>query len=347
MTILWRHAGRNFGCLPAGMAMNLRDKYEKAFDNSMLRVLMVLHWLQYHRSRSEIARLSFDAVLQNQDIGQVPDSYVAELKVQIDGREFKRRFDKDSEHSGTGVCGELEREDLTGDGKEEIIVKLSVVGSTYGATIVYIMEVSEEGLTEILRVDGDNLKEYEENLIDCTGATANDGRLILNVSDMDGEEGCLTLWWQKGQWVSEKISVPEAIDESSVAVNNESGAMETESQNVSDLDEAIYEDSCGPLEKIDGIYQYSGEITGYDESLISEGGDWTEGYYVLTEGEFYVDDETKVIIETEDDYGFPAEGKTAAEWLDDFYARKEYWMIVNIKVKGNHIEEIQGIYSFD
>lgn len=111
--------------------------------------------------------------------------------------------------------------------------------------------------------------------------------------------------------------------------------------------EAVYEGSCGPLVKENGIYHYSGVIEGYDEARANRYGHWTEGYYELVQGDFYVDDSTRVVIQSDSDYGFPVNGKSAVEWLDDFYARKEYWMVLNIKVKGNHIEEIHGIYSFD
>lgn len=116
------------------------------------------------------------------------------------------------------------------------------------------------------------------------------------------------------------------------------------------LPNVVYRGSLlGELEKKDGIYWYSGIIQDYNESLILNG-DWTEGFYNLTSGDYYVDDLTRVVIETKDDfgdYGFPAEGKTATEWLDDFYARRDFWMVVMLKVKGNHIEEILGIYAID
>ncbi len=113
------------------------------------------------------------------------------------------------------------------------------------------------------------------------------------------------------------------------------------------LPNVVYRGSLlGELEKKDGIYWYSGIIQGYNESLTFNE-DWTDGFYNLTSGDYYVDDSTRVVIETKYDYGFPAEGKTATEWLDDFYARRDYWMVVNLKVKGNHIEEILGIYAID
>lgn len=112
-------------------------------------------------------------------------------------------------------------------------------------------------------------------------------------------------------------------------------------------DAAVYEGSCGHLVKENGVYHYSGVIEGYDEARANRYGHWTEGLYELVQGDFYVDGSTRVVIETEDDYGFPVNGKNAEEWLDDFYARKEYWMILRIKVKGNHIEEIHGIYAID
>ena len=112
--------------------------------------------------------------------------------------------------------------------------------------------------------------------------------------------------------------------------------------------EAVYEGTpAGHLEKVNGVWGFSGVIEGYDEARIPEGGDWTEGYYEITEGTYFVDDNTKVVIETEDDYGFPVAQRSAEEWLDDFYARKEYWMHVQLKVSGNRILEIQGVYSVD
>ena len=70
--------------------------------------------------------------------------------------------------------------------------------------------------------------------------------------------------------------------------------------------------------------------------------------YTITQNQVKeISSKTRVVIQTDTDYGFPASGKSAEAWLDDFYARKQYWMTLRIKVKGNHIEEIYGIYSVD
>lgn len=128
----------------------------------------------------------------------------------------------------------------------------------------------------------------------------------------------------------------------------DSGALAEvyESENTSN--NAVYEGTCyGQLEKRNGVYWYSGNLVGYDESRIPSNGHWTEGYYDVTYGNFYVDGLTKVVVDSYYAHTYPAKGKTAEEWLDDFYSRREYWMVLALKVEGSHIEEIRGIYSFD
>ncbi len=98
----------------------------------------------------------------------------------------------------------------------------------------------------------------------------------------------------------------------------------------------------GKFEKIGSRYRFTGTVSGYDAALIPEGEDWTAGIYPLTHGTFYVDENTKIEVQDKD---FPAEGKTAVAWLDDYLARKKYWMELRIRVKGDHVEAITDIGS--
>ncbi|MCD8222746.1 MAG: hypothetical protein LUD07_11320 [Clostridiales bacterium] len=148
------------------------------------------------------------------------------------------------------------------------------------------------------------------------------------------------------EWKDKQGNTIVAADFYSIADTDQTENIPIENEMIessSDITQT-FTGSCGSLQKDGDRYYYSGEIMGYDESLVVDD-DWTTGRYVLTSGTFYTDETTKIIIETDSDYGFSDGEKSAVEWLDDFYARKEYWMTVNIKVKGDHIEEILGIYS--
>ena len=104
----------------------------------------------------------------------------------------------------------------------------------------------------------------------------------------------------------------------------------------------LYEGQAEPFQKINGHYVYSGDIMGYDESRIKAEDDWTAGFYAAVNGTFYIDSNTRGTVKDSD---FPVKGKTADQWLDDYFARKKYWMILYIKVRGDHIEEIAAIDS--
>lgn len=256
--------------------------------------------------------------------------------------------------------------DLTHDGHEELIVVWEGEDEPLWGTHIYIYTIVQNQVRQIEKKisyswryelylcirngkaclferehgiyqgEGDLLyklydfkQDYTENILDSYSV-----HVILDTTQGDKD---YDLFMEKSDIVTQEDVLVAHDDESELWPVN----------NVLKDNETIYEGSCGPLVKENGIYHYSGVIEGYDEARANYYGHWTEGYYELVQGDFYVDDSTRVVIQSDSDYGFPVNGKSAVEWLDDFYARKEYWMVLNIKVKGNHIEEIYGIYSFD
>ena len=172
----------------------------------------------------------------------------------------------------------------------------------------------------------------------------NAGKTIAYEKDFDGrylssidlewltfENGDLVLYGEEGDFVDRYAQVYKKVSETAVS-------------NVTD-NSSVYEGQVrGIFKKQDGRYIYTGDILGYEESRVGRNDDWTEGFYTVTNGTFYVDKNTKVTVNIED---FPVKGKTAVAWMDDFYARKKYWMILTVKVKGDHVEEITGIISAD
>lgn len=253
--------------------------------------------------------------------------------------------------------------DLTHDGHEELIVVWYGEDEPLWGTHIYIYTIVQNQVREIEKKlsyswryelylcirngkaclferehgiyqgEGDLLyklydfkPDYTENILDSYSI-----HVILDTTQGDKD---FDLFMEKSDILTQEDVLVAHDDESELWPVN----------NVLRDDEAVYEGSCGDLVKENGVYHYSGIIEGYDESRATDE-DWTLGIYELVRGDFYVDDSTKIVIESDMDYGFPAEGKSAKEWLDDFYARREYWMTLRIKVKGNHIEEIYAIYS--
>lgn len=256
--------------------------------------------------------------------------------------------------------------DLTHDGHEELIVVCYGYEYPYWGTYIYIYTIVQNQVREIEKKlsyswryelylcvrngkaclferehgiyqgEGDLFyklfdfkPDYTENILDSYSV-----HVILDTTQGDKD---YDLFMEKSDILMQEDVLVAHDDESELWPVN----------NVLRDDVAVYEGSCGHLVKENGVYHYSGVIEGYDEVRANRYGHWTEGLYELVQGDFYVDGSTRVVIETEDDYGFPVNGENAEEWLDDFYARKKYWMILRIKVKGNHIEEIQGIYAID
>ena len=144
------------------------------------------------------------------------------------------------------------------------------------------------------------------------------------------ENGDLVLYGEEGDFVDRYAQVYKKVSENVAS-------------NVTD-NSPVYEGQIGIFEKQNGRYFFTGDISAYDESRVGKNGHWTEGFYTVTSGTFYVDENTKVTANYED---FPVKGKIAVAWLDDFYERKKYWMVLTVKVKGNHVEEITGIVSVD
>ena len=255
--------------------------------------------------------------------------------------------------------------DLTHNGHEELIVFCTDYNS-YQRTKVYIYTIMQNQVKEIANKYSYNFR-YElylciKNGMPCllekeSGVYQGEGELSYKLFDFkpDGTENILDSYSTyvildtvQGDRDDDLFTQrADALSKGAVLAAQGETTELWPVNNVLRDNEAVYRGSCGPLVKENGVYHYSGVIQGYDEERANNYGHWTEGYYDLVRGDFYVDASTRVVIETESDYGFPVNGKSAEAWLDDFYARKEYWMVLAIKVKGSHIEEIYGIYSFD
>ncbi len=105
----------------------------------------------------------------------------------------------------------------------------------------------------------------------------------------------------------------------------------------------IYEGVAGNPEKVDGQWIYEGSIYIYDASQdTGEDGIWS-GMVEATSGKYYFDDAT--LITYKEDVGelsFHKNGMSTTQWLEYYNQNRPYWMILSIKVKGNHVEEITG-----
>lgn len=103
--------------------------------------------------------------------------------------------------------GVIEMGDLTNDGQDEILVNVECVGSTYGATDVYVYTVDGTDLVEILHLDSQEIGTVYSELLYGTGATIEDGCLkVEGISEWD-ESGFwetysnILIKYQNGVWI--------------------------------------------------------------------------------------------------------------------------------------------------
>lgn len=105
----------------------------------------------------------------------------------------------------TGYAGSAEIGDLTNDGREEILINVACVGTTYGATDVYVYTVEENKLVEMLCLETGTVHEVYPEIWLGTGASIEDGCLkIRGLIESDGWEKEYTeirIKYQDGKWV--------------------------------------------------------------------------------------------------------------------------------------------------
>lgn len=97
---------------------------------------------------------------------------------------------KDFSSESYGWYGVVEIGDVTGDGEKEIVLNLEVIGSTFGATDVYIYQVKDHQLTEHSRI------------MDSAGVTIKENALEMGYMRWDPKRyETKMIHWNGTSWV--------------------------------------------------------------------------------------------------------------------------------------------------
>ena len=105
-----------------------------------------------------------------------------------------------------GVYGEIELGDLTGDGQDEILVKVTDVGSNYGAVDIYVYTVKKSELIEILSLKSGNVGRVCPDLRYGIGASIENGCLRVEGAADYGDKWeeiyiSVLLKYENGTWI--------------------------------------------------------------------------------------------------------------------------------------------------
>ena len=111
----------------------------------------------------------------------------------------------DSGDNYGGWIGSVQTIDLTGDGIEEIILSLSVVGSTYGASQVYVYQLLNGNLYTLLELNDDVISEITDKINTCSNVEAADSKLIVEGNTTAMEYDNITIVFHNdGTWTVEE-----------------------------------------------------------------------------------------------------------------------------------------------
>ncbi|MDF2610600.1 MAG: hypothetical protein K0R92_2074 [Lachnospiraceae bacterium] len=130
------------------------------------------------------------------------EPYITTVEISLgDSKKWNIVYDENTDGYSNGWNGDAVLVDLNKDGRDEVIVKLSYVGSTYGAINVFVYSVDENGPKEILHINDYNISEYDSTLCTCDGMTV-DGLTLKIKGSIYGsnEEGILNLSWNGEKW---------------------------------------------------------------------------------------------------------------------------------------------------
>lgn len=153
----------------------------------------------------EVAVESKDMNVQIENTYPNSMPYISRLIVTLnDGTVMEKIYDENLNNNSSGWFANVQIGDLTGDGKDEILVNLSWIGSTFGATDIYVYSIEEKKLTEILAIDNNNIALLYPDLYACAGAKIINSKLIISGEKAEGNElGNIILQWKDGLWVEE------------------------------------------------------------------------------------------------------------------------------------------------
>lgn len=104
-----------------------------------------------------------------------------------------------------GWLGNVQVVDLTGDGIEEIIVDLDVIGSTYAASYVYVYQLLNGSLYTLLELNDEEVSKITDKIHTCSNVEIVDSKLIVegNVSAME-YDNITIVFNEDGTWKLEE-----------------------------------------------------------------------------------------------------------------------------------------------
>lgn len=112
--------------------------------------------------------------------------YTTKMIITLDsGKVLQQVYDLEDNYGGW--IGNVETIDLTGDGIEEIILDLDIVGSTYGASQVYVYQLVNENLYTLLELNDEMISKITDKINTCSKVEVVDSKLIVegNITAME------------------------------------------------------------------------------------------------------------------------------------------------------------------
>ena len=112
--------------------------------------------------------------------------YTTKMIITLDsGKVLQQVYDFGDNYGGW--IGNVETVDLTGDGIEEIILVLDIVGSTYGASQVYVYQLVNENLYTLLELNDEMISKITDKINTCSKVEVVDSKLIVegNITAME------------------------------------------------------------------------------------------------------------------------------------------------------------------
>lgn len=172
--------------------------------------------LAFYEILDETEKNTNEAVINIKNMLSPSDKHVSLVTITLNnGAVIEQLYDEDFEGIGCQWWAEAETSDLTGDGVKEIILSLDVYGSTYGASYIYVYQVTDSGLNVLLELNDDGVDKIIDSLtypideIDkisnclntCSWIEISGSKLIVygNVNDM-GYDTVTFIFDGNGNW---------------------------------------------------------------------------------------------------------------------------------------------------
>ena len=130
--------------------------------------------------------------------------YTTKMTITLDnGSVLQEVYDLGDNYGGW--IGSVQTVDLTGDGIEEIILCLDVVGSTYGASQVYVYQLLNGNLYTLLELNDEVISEITDKINTCSNIEVVDSKLIVqgNTTAM-GYDNITIVFNSDGTWKIEE-----------------------------------------------------------------------------------------------------------------------------------------------